>query len=401
MTVPYPSFSLEPPVPLNREDAREHALLLHEWLMAYPECTPLERGYIEQIVNALIELRRLARIRGTVRNQKLRNAVLYFEQQQEDDVAACLRHFDIDSPSALRGLTRTAAGCRWAINYLERLAAMIAADGTLYGRFILGAIHMQGYCARLDYLYQSEEAYTTWIDSIGAQPNPRKADVDAILNPKYIPVSFVQRGVTLWPRDPAECRARLQAVLDRELARLRALEETYRVQYEDPERAEAQDMALAKLTKDELTLLRAERIHQQAYHQAATALTKVRRQTAAAARTPAAPLRDDLALLTRAIVAASVAPDPTPPIGAPKAGSAGIAPSFGHRSADRAVIGRPVQKTRAEDRPEPGRRPAPRAGLGTPVTATLARAQCSLRPPHTDPRRPKTERTRGVASRWP
>ena len=78
----------------------------------------------------------------------------------------------------------------------------------------------------------------------------------------------------LWPGNPAESRARLQALVDRELPRLRALEETLRVQYEDPERAAAEDLALANVTPEELSLLRAERIHEQSYHQAVTALRK-------------------------------------------------------------------------------------------------------------------------------
>jgi hypothetical protein len=285
MTLPASDVFLET-LTLPHEDPGAARRLLDEWLTAYPDPTPIERGYIEQAVTALVEKRRLARVLATIRTEKVRNAVLYFEQSQEDDAAACLRHFDVEPRSAVRGLTRTAEGCRWAINYLERLAAMIAADGTLYGRFILGLIHMQGCCARLDYLYQSEEAYTTWIDCIGAQPNPRKADVDTILNPKYIPVSFIQRGTTLWPRDPAECRARLQAFLDRELARLRVIEEAFRVQYEDPERAEAKDQALGKITREEQSLLRAQRLQDQAYAQAVTALEKLRRR-AALSRVPA------------------------------------------------------------------------------------------------------------------
>ena len=86
--------------------------------------------------------------------------------------------------------------------------------------------------------------------------------------------------VQLWPGNPAESRARLQALVDRELPRLRALEETLRVQYEEPARAAAQDMALARVTREETSLLRAERMYEQSYVQAATALQKVCTQTA-------------------------------------------------------------------------------------------------------------------------
>ena len=77
-----------------------------------------------------------------------------------------------------------------------------------------------------------------------------------------------------------------------------ALEETLRVQYEDPERAEARVMALAKVYKEEMKLLRAERIHEQSYQQALNALLKVREQTAAP-RPPAAREVAETALIVR------------------------------------------------------------------------------------------------------
>ena len=55
----------------------------------------------------------------------------------------------------------------------------------------------------------------------------------------------------LW-HEPAECRTGLQALVDRELPRLRALEESLRVQYEEPSRAEAQVMALASISREEM-----------------------------------------------------------------------------------------------------------------------------------------------------
>ena len=164
----------------------------------------------------------------------------------------------------------------------SELARQLEEDGTWYGEYRIGAIQLQGKSACIDELYFSEAAFTTWIDCLACQPNPKQKDIDLILERRNVPKALQDRDVPLWPRDPAECRARLQALVDRELPRLRALEETLRVQYEEPSRAEAQVMALASVTKEEMPLLRAERIHEQSYLQASTALLKVRGQTAAA-----------------------------------------------------------------------------------------------------------------------
>ena len=275
MTVPLESGSIET-LALPHEDPREHARLVQEWTTAYPDPTPVESGLIDQAVRALVELQRLARTRATLRTQKVRTARRDLERDQEDTVAQWRDKFNGDCPSALVGLLRSAAGCRWAITYWSELARQLEADGTWFGAFRIGAIQFQGQSACIDELYYSEAAFTTWSDCLACQPNPKQKDIDVVLDRRNIPKALQDRDVPLWPRDPGESRARLQALVDRELPRLRALEETLRVQYEEPERAEAEVMALASVSRDEMQLLRAQRMHEQSYLQASTALMKVR-----------------------------------------------------------------------------------------------------------------------------
>jgi hypothetical protein len=277
---------------LPYEDRRAHALLLHEWLTAFPGATPVERGYIEQAVSALIEKRRLARIRATARIQKVRNGLLEYDRDRELEIGQCRLHFDVHPPSAAMALRSDAAGCRWLLNYLEGLAAELAKHGTLHGESPGGLIQTLGYSGRRDQLFASVEAYTIVMDCLGAMPNPRPSDVDRMLDPACVPKELLERGLVQWPRDPAECRARLQAILDREIHQLRIREEAFRLEYEQPERAEAPVLALARPSRDDMNLIRTERIHEQSYHQAVTALSKLRKQAAAAPR-PAPPARDE------------------------------------------------------------------------------------------------------------
>ena len=67
-----------------------------------------------------LELRRLACARTTLRTQKVRTAVLDWECAEEDNVAGCLAQFNDHTPSALVELLRSAAGCRWAIQFVRR-----------------------------------------------------------------------------------------------------------------------------------------------------------------------------------------------------------------------------------------------------------------------------------------
>ena len=267
---------------LPHEDPGEHARLFREWTTAYPSRDPIVRGLVLQAVMALIEIRRLERVRATVRTDKVRTALLRWERHQEDTVERYLQRFNFHAPSALVGLLRSAAGCRWALVFLERLQKLLIDDGTWYGLDKIGAIQIQGFSACISELYYAETAYITWLDCVAAQPNPKQADIDRILDPVNVPKSLLDRDVPLWPRDPGECRARLQAMLDREIPRLRALEATLRIQYEDPSRAEAQTMALADVTQQDMQLVRVQRLHEQSYLQASTALLKFRKPVAAA-----------------------------------------------------------------------------------------------------------------------
>ena len=238
------------------------------------------QGLILQAVMALIEIRRLERIRATVRTEKVRTALLFWEQGNEDQVETYLQQFNHHPPSALVGLLRSAAGCRWALAFLERLQKLLNEEGTWYSDDVIGAVQIQGLSACLDDLYYSEQAFLTTIDCLAAQPAPKKKDIDRLLDPAIIPKGLQDRDVPLWPRDPVECRARLQAMLDREIPRIRAREATLRVQYEDPSRAEARTMALAEVSKEETQLLRAQRAHEQSYLQASTAIVKFQKKTA-------------------------------------------------------------------------------------------------------------------------
>jgi hypothetical protein len=288
MTLPLESDSRET-LTLPTEVPREHAALLQEWTTAFPDPNPVERGWIEQAVRALIALRCLARVQETRRTQGVRLAVLFYERTQEDQVAHWLDHFNIHPPSARVGLLRSAAGCRWAIQAWLKLDSELKAHGTWYGEFRLNAIQLQGLSACVPKLYYSVQAFTTWVDALATQPNPKQKDIDRVVNPQVIPKGLVERGIPVWPRDPDACRARMRALIDTELPRLRALEETLRTQFEDPERAEAQVSALAVLDREDRDLLRAQRMHEQSYLQASTAFLKVRgRQT-----TAAAPVRRD------------------------------------------------------------------------------------------------------------
>jgi hypothetical protein len=138
---------------------------------------------------------------------------------------------------------------------------------------------MQGHSAVIDYLYVSPAAWETFRDCLACQPNPKPHDIEMICAPDVVPKPIEDRELPLWRPDPEVARARLRAIVDRELPPLVALEAELRTHYEEPALAAAKALALAKLTREEAELRRALRSHEAAFLKATTALRKLEGQT--------------------------------------------------------------------------------------------------------------------------
>src|SRR5262249_52557770 len=158
-----------------------------QWIIHYQPRSPIEHALLEQALAALLEIRRCRKVRATLQVEKVRTAQLHWEFAQEDEVDRCRFHYDKDPPAAYVATRRTAAGCRWAIERWEYLAKLLDDEGSWYGINRIEAIQLQGLSARIDDLYHSEEAYTTWLHCIAAQPNPRARDIEILGMPTVIP----------------------------------------------------------------------------------------------------------------------------------------------------------------------------------------------------------------------
>jgi hypothetical protein len=240
--------------------------------------SPLEQGLIDQAASAADERAECLRIRAALRADVVRTADRYWEEAQEDAIERFRRMLDTDPGTAVVGLRRFAAGCRWMIARWERLEQLLAADGTWYGMDRFEAIQLQGLSGVVLNLYESEPAYFTWLHCLAAQPNPKQRDTDLVLDRRVMPKSVQDRDLEVWPGDPEASRAYLAAIVARALPPLRARAELLRVKYEEPARAEAKEQALARLAceQKEQALLRAQQGHEQSYERACRTFLKVR-----------------------------------------------------------------------------------------------------------------------------
>jgi hypothetical protein len=262
--------------------------LLNQLNRFFEPVSPMERGLIAQAAQAGADRDECVRVRAVLRAEAVRTADRYWEEAEEDAVEGYRRMLDGDPRAAVVGLKRSAAGCRWLIGRWEYLEQKLADGGTWYGCDRIEAIQLQGLSAMVEDLYISEQAYMTWLNCLAVQPNPKERDIQLILDRRVMPKSIQDRDVAVWRPDPALCRAALAAIVVRELLSLRARAEMLRVNYEEPARADAQEMALVRLAsrKEEVALLRAQRSHERAFERASLALLKVRARLVAAGLRP-------------------------------------------------------------------------------------------------------------------
>jgi hypothetical protein len=239
---------------------------------AYTPELPAEAALVDQAIVAQIEIQRCQRSRAVLRAGKARTAEIRWREACEDETRHYVRMFNTDPDMALAGLKRSAGGVRYLIRRWTDISNGLSTEGTVYGADRVEMIQMQGHSAIIDYLYLSEPAWETFRDCLATQPNPKQRDIEMICAPDVVPKSLQDRDLTLWPVDPEASRARLRAIVDRELPPLVALEAELRTRYEEPERAAAVERALAQVDKDEQQLLRELRSHERSLAQAHKAL---------------------------------------------------------------------------------------------------------------------------------
>jgi hypothetical protein len=246
---------------------------------AYAPELPTEAALVDQAIIAQLEIQRCHRLRAVLRAEKARSAEMRWREACEDETRHYLRMFNVDPELALAGLKRSAGGVRYLIRRWTDISNGLSTEGTVYGADRVEMIQMQGHSAVIDLLYLSEPACETFRDCLATQPNPQPRDIEMICAPDVVPRSIQDRGLPLWPCDPEASRARLRAIVDRELPPLVALEAELRTQYEEPEGAEAVERALARVDKEEQYLLRELRSHERSLAQAHEALASRSRKT--------------------------------------------------------------------------------------------------------------------------
>jgi hypothetical protein len=236
----------------------------------------IEHALIAQACRAQEDIAHCQRLRATLMSEKRRKALRQFEEAHGDEMVRCCRLFRTSAWQAMTALSRFAPGARYMVERWEFLKQRLIETGSWCGRDKHESIQLRGLSSYADDLYLNEEAYLHWVDALAAQKNPKQQDIDLILRKDIMPKRLQDMDIKVWRPDPEAARARLHAIVDDALPRVRALTETLRVEDEEPARAAAVDRALARVDPEDIQLVKALRSHERSYEQATRALMRMR-----------------------------------------------------------------------------------------------------------------------------
>jgi hypothetical protein len=262
-----------------------------EWFAHYQPASPGERELLEIAVQSLIDRRRVLAAVNEITNDQIRTAIFRFDNGEEDRVQRCRDMLTTRPDLAMLHLGRSALGCRFAIERLERILKLLSEEGTLYGNDRNEGINLCGARAGADRecLFGSCGAYLVWLFALAAQPAPKDEHFIDLGNHRYMPEELRDRQPDRWFGPPEVCRELLVQVFSRMLADLRAREQVLRTQYEEPARDGAEVREQVLRGPDGMQLNRLANVHLQNYLQAYQAFLRGWSETRKTGAVPGAP----------------------------------------------------------------------------------------------------------------
>src|SRR5690242_14544333 len=105
----------------------------HDLVTTYRPATLGEAALVEQMYRNQLDLRRASAVKTTRLRDQVREAFRDFEIEQQDQLQAMIRVFEVDAGAAVRLLKRTAAGARELVARWTNLQKLLERNATWYG----------------------------------------------------------------------------------------------------------------------------------------------------------------------------------------------------------------------------------------------------------------------------
>jgi hypothetical protein len=271
------------------ENAPELQARLHHWFATYLPTTPGEAELLSLAVMSSALVRRTQAALTESVNDQIRTAQYRHDCGQEDEVIRLQQLLEDCPGESIKGLERTALGCRFMIARYERLLTFLKKENTLFGNDRDELIRFQGARPDVEHLSKSETAYLTRLFCLAIRANTTNEDYVDLHEQRGMPEAMKDRETFDWVGSPQLCHEYLEALIQRGLAGLRGREATLRTEFEEPARAGAetrQQVVTGPLGRD---FLNQSRTHQLNFARAYALFTRGRKESSKLGRPSGTP----------------------------------------------------------------------------------------------------------------
>src|SRR4051794_20297625 len=251
---------------LPNEDAEELSLLTDEWLDYYQPASPGMRAMLDRAVYSTVQLRRCQRFQAAAVAEQVRNAEEEWDGAQEQLVESFKAMLKDDPAEAVRGLRRSALGCRWLLQEWNNLSEQLEEDGCWFANSERDqAIRLLS--MRPEALKADPEVYLLCFRNLSAREHVSPEVLAWYLDRRNMPEIFhrVMQGNDA-PMDREISRQGLRDQVAKEVDHLTGREERLGLNIEEPRRAEAGDRAILLGGEEGKLYARYARMHDAAFH---------------------------------------------------------------------------------------------------------------------------------------
>jgi hypothetical protein len=269
----YDSYTL---IDDNGPEVIEH---FNTFVRAFEPATPIEQTYIEWAALSALNYSRVMQVLNSITSEQIRTSCLRFCMDQEDEIQQHIDRMQATPGWAVACLERTALGCRYLIERLQRLQLLLAENYTVLGRDRQELIRLQGAKSEPgpDGVFESAAAFLVWAYTLGTQQSVTSADFQKLGAAR--PEAMLIWHETEWvPSTPLIAHEFLMQLVSDRLVWLQEREAHLRVTYEEPALAAAEIRSRVLQDPEARELLRIASKHRQEFDQAVRAFASGRKQ---------------------------------------------------------------------------------------------------------------------------
>jgi hypothetical protein len=256
-------------VVLPNESEAEIQELMDDWTAHYRASSPGRRALVDRAVTATLHHERSKRYLAATLREQVRGAERAFDEDQENLVRHYTELLPVDPRAAVRGLQRTAAGCRHILReWLGLETSLVKGTWTTSRREL--ATRLLGHKPEE---LTDEVSFTLRFLTLTACEGLTPEAVAELLDPRQMPDTlFYLRDRPLPP--PEHSSNQLLQIVQEQIVEYEALARQLRIEVEEPARAAAADNAMV-LKPDALALwIRYERMHDSMFHRSHNVLER-------------------------------------------------------------------------------------------------------------------------------